>query len=255
MRGPLNPSTNYTCGLLVDGFDEPPAIMMPWNPPEYASWFAAFNMRKEKDLFAYRIDKKTVKVSGSIQEELDRLKGQKNFTYRASSKATLAGDAKIMLQIYRESWSKNFGFVPLSPKESDALVKELVTYLDPQYFVLFFHGDEPAGGMVAFPDYTPLLKRLNGGIGLLAPWHFLRTRKLSRRGYRIILFGIREEYRLLGLPLLVLDYMLEKAKSSPDFEWVEGSWVLEDNAAVDDLIEDFSGRITKRYRIYRKEIL
>ena len=160
-----------------------------------------------------------------------------------------------MLQIYRESWSKNFGFVPLSPKESDALVKELVTYLDPQYFVLFFHGDEPAGGMVAFPDYTPLLKRLNGGIGLLAPWHFLRTRNLSRRGYRIILFGIREEYRLLGLPLLVLDYMLEKAKSSPDFEWVEGSWVLEDNAAVDDLIEDFSGRITKRYRIYRKEIL
>ena len=142
MRGPLNPSTNYTCGLLVDGFDEPPAIMMPWNPPEYASWFAAFNMRKEKDLFAYRIDKKTVKVSGSIQEELDRLKGQKNFTYRASSKATLAGDAKIMLQIYRESWSKNFGFVPLSPKESDALVKELVTYLDPQYFVLFFHGDD-----------------------------------------------------------------------------------------------------------------
>lgn len=255
MRGPLNPSTNYTCGLLVDGFDEPPAIMMPWNPPEYASWFAAFNMRKEKDLFAYRIDKKTVKVSGSIQEELDRLKGQKNFTYRASSKATLAGDAKIMLQIYRESWSKNFGFVPLSPKESDTLVKELVTYLDPQYFVLFFHGDEPAGGMVAFPDYTPLLKRLNGGIGLLAPWHFLRTRKLSRRGYRIILFGIREEYRLLGLPLLVLDYMLEKAKSSPDFEWVEDSWVLEDNAAVDDLIEDFSGRITKRYRIYRKEIL
>ena len=255
MRGPLNPSTNYTCGLLVDGFDEAPAIMMPWNPPSYASWLAGFSMRKEKDLFAYRIDKKTVRVSGSIQEELDRLKGQKNFTCRVSSKATLAEDAKIMLQIYRESWSKNFGFVPLSSKESEALVKELVTYLDPQYFVLFFHGSDPAGGMVAFPDYTPLLKRLNGSIGLAAPWHFLRTRKLSRRGYRIILFGIREEYRLLGLPLLVLDYMLEKAKSSPDFEWVEGSWVLEDNAAVDDLIEDFSGRITKRYRIYRKEIL
>ncbi|MDE5878659.1 MAG: hypothetical protein K2G99_01315, partial [Desulfovibrio sp.] len=62
------------------------------------------------------------------------------------------------------------------------------------------------------------------------------------------------EYRLLGLPLLLLDAMLETARRRPDFQWVEGSWVLEDNVAIDDLIEDFSGRIVKRYRIYRREI-
>ncbi|MDO5484218.1 MAG: hypothetical protein Q4F27_04850, partial [Desulfovibrionaceae bacterium] len=70
---------------------------------------------------------------------------------------------------------------------------------------------------------------------------------------RIMLFGIMEEFRLMGLPLLLLDYMLETAARRPDFRWVEGSWVLEDNVAVNDLIEDFSGRITKRYRIYRRE--
>ena len=59
---------------------------------------------------------------------------------------------------------------------------------------------------------------------------------------------------LLGLPLLLLDYMLETARRKPEFQWVEGSWVLEDNVAIDELIEDFSGRITKRYRIYRREI-
>ena len=109
--------------------------------------------------------------------------------------------------------------------------------------------------MVALPDYTPLLKRLNGRLSPLLPWHYFRTRKLFGQGYRIILFGIREAFRLMGLPLLLFDYMLEKAKNSPDFQWVEGSWVLEDNAPVCDLIEDFSGTITKRYRIYRKDLV
>lgn len=255
MRGPLNPSTNYTCGLLVDGFAEPPAIMMPWNPREYAAWFERFHLRKEQDLFAYRILKQTAHMTPAVREELERLKQEGRFTARASSKKTLAEDVRTMLAIYRESWSRNFGFSPLSPAEAEVLVKDLTLYLDPQYFVLFFHEGEPAGGMVAFPDYTPLLKRLNGRLSLLLPWHYFRTRKRFGQGYRIILFGIREAFRLMGLPLLVFDYMLEKAKNSPGFQWVEGSWVLEDNAPVCDLIEDFSGTITKRYRIYRKELV
>ena len=112
----------------------------------------------------------------------------------------------------------------------------------------------PAAGMVALPDFNPLLKRLNGRIGLAAPWHFWKARKEIRGNYRIILFGIRPEFRLMGLPLLLLDYMLEQAAAHPDFKRVEGSWVLEDNTAIDDLIEDFSGRITKRYRLYRRDI-
>ena len=255
MRGPLNPSTNYTCGLLVDGFAEPPAIMMPWNPRSYAGWFERFHLRKEQDLFAYRILKQTAHMTPQVRGELARLKEEGLFTARASSKKTLAGDIRTMLDIYRESWSRNFAFSPLSPREAEELVKELTLYLDPEYFVLFFRGDEPAGGMVAFPDYTPLLRRLNGRLGPLLPWHYFRTRRLFGQGYRIILFGIREAFRLMGLPLLLFDYMLEKAKNSPDFQWVEGSWVLEDNAPVCDLIEDFSGTITKRYRIYRKNLI
>ena len=70
-----------------------------------------------------------------------------------------------------------------------------------------------------------------------------------------MLFGIREKYRLLGLPLLLFDYMLEQARKRPELEWVEGSWVLEDNVAVDDLIEDFGGILRKRYRLLRKDLV
>lgn len=254
MRGPLNPSANYTCGLLVDGFDLPPVIMMPWNPPYYAELLEGWHLRKEQDLFAYLIERDRLSPPDWLREEVGRLKAEARFTCRTSSKATLAADIRTMLDIYRESWAKNWGFSPLSDGEAENHVKELKGILDPEFFVLFFHNDEPAAGMVALPDMNPLLKRLNGKLGLSALWHWWQAREEIRGGYRIMLFGIKEEFRLLGLPLLLLDYMLEKARNKPDFQWVEGSWVLEDNVAVDDLIEDFSGRITKRYRIYRREI-
>lgn len=254
MRGPLNPSTNYTCGLLVEGFDVPPGLMMPWNPPYYVEMFNRFCLRKEQDLLAYHIYKDRLHIAPWLEAELARLKEKGDFTCRRSTKKTLAEDVATMLQIYGESWAKNFAFSPLSENESKALVKELVSFLDPRFFVLFFHNDEPAGGMVALPNFNPLLQRANGKMGITTLWHYLMTRKERRESYRIMLFGIREKFRLLGLPLLLFDYMLSQAKTQPDFKFVEGSWVLEDNAAVDDLIEDFGGEACKRYRLYRKDL-
>ena len=254
MRGPLNPSTNYTCGLLVDGFELAPTIMMPWNPSYYPELLESWHLRKEQDLFAYLIERSRISPPDWLNEEVARLKAEARFTCRTSSKATLTEDIRTMLELYKISWAQNWGFAPLSDGEADQLVKELKGILDTDFFVLFFHNNEPAAGMVALPDMAPLLRRLDGKLGLSTLWHWWRSREEIRGGYRIILFGIREEFRLMGLPLLLLDYMLEKARQKPDFQWVEGSWVLEDNVAVNELIEDFSGRLTKRYRIYRREI-
>ena len=254
MRGPLNPSANYTCGLLVDGFEHAPTIMMPWNPPYYAELFESWHLRKEQDLFAYLIERSRIAPPDWLNEEVSRLKAEARFTCRTSSKATLADDIRTMLELYKISWAKNWGFSPLSDGEAEHHVKELKSVLDPEFFVLFFHNNEPAAGMVALPDMAPLLRRLNGKLGVSALWHWWQSRAEIRGGYRIILFGIREEFRLMGLPLLLLDFLLEKARQNPDFQWVEGSWVLEDNVPVNELIEDFSGQLTKRYRIYRREI-
>lgn len=254
MRGPLNPSANYTCGLLVHGFDLAPTIMMPWNPPYYAELLETWHLRKEQDLFAYQIERSRLTPPEWLSEEVTRLKAEARFTCRTSSKATLAEDIRAMLELYKVSWAKNWGFSPLSDGEAEQHVKELKSVLDPEFFVLFFHNNEPAAGMVALPDMAPLLRRLNGKLGISALWHWWQSRAEIRGGYRIILFGIREEFRLMGLPLLLLDFMLEKARHHPHFQWVEGSWVLEDNAPVNDLLEDFSGELTKRYRLYRREI-
>lgn len=253
MRGPLNPSANYTCGLLVSGFDSPPAIMMPWNPQYYAELLESWGLRKEEDLFAYLIERDRMDTPQWLKDEVARVKAEGRFTCRCSGRSTLTGDIHAMLDIYSKSWADNWGFSPLSAEEAARHVKELKDVLDPEFFVLFFHNGEPAAGMVALPDMNPLLKRLNGKIGPLAPWHYFRSRAQFRQSYRIMLFGILPQYRLYGLPLLLFAHMLEIAASRPEFKSVEGSWVLEDNAAIDDLIEDFGGRITKRYRIYRRE--
>ncbi len=254
MRGPLNPSANYTCGMLVDGFELAPTIMMPWNPPYYPELLESWHFRKEQDLFAYLIERSTFNPPEWLHDEVARLKAEAHFTCRTSSKATLTEDIRDMLALYKDSWANNWGFSPLSDGEAEQHVKELKSVLDPEFFVLFFHDGKPAAGMVALPDMAPLLRRLNGKLGLSALWHWWRARAEIRGGYRTILFGIREEFRLMGLPLLLLDFMMEKAQHRPDFQWVEGSWVLEDNVPVNDLLEDFSGRLNKRYRIYRREI-
>jgi hypothetical protein len=254
MRGPLNPSTNYACGLLVDGFDLAPAVMMPWNPPYYAVLLERLRLRKEQDLFAWLIERDRIKSPDWLAAEIARLKAENRFTCRSSGKATLTEDIRAMLDIYRESWAENWGFSPLSRAESAQLVNELKRILNPQYFILFFHDNEAVGGVVALPDMNPLLKRLNGKIGITAPWHWWRALPEIRSGCRTILFGIKDTYRLMGLPLLLFDLLLETMRKNPRFQWVEGSWVLEDNTSTNDLLEDFSGRITKRYRIYRQEI-
>ena len=254
MRGPLNPSTNYTCGMLVSGFEYPPVLMMPWNPPWYPRLLETYPLFKEQDLFAYLIEREKLSPPEWLAEDVARLREENRFSFRTASKATMAGDIRSMLEIYRVSWANNWGFSPLSKEEADELVHELKGIVDPEFFVLFFHGDEPAAGMVALPDLNPLLKRLRGRLGLSTIWHWWQSRQQIRRGYRIMLFGIKPEYRLLGLPLLLFDYLLKTARKRPDLEWVEGSWVLEDNNAICDLIEDFGGVIQKRYRIYRQDI-
>ncbi len=254
MRGPLNPSTNYTCGMLVSGFEYPPVLMMPWNPPWYPRLLETYPLFKEQDLFAYLIEREKLSPPEWLAEDVARLREENRFSFRTASKATMAGDIRSMLEIYRVSWANNWGFSPLSKEEADELVHELKGIVDPEFFVLFFHGDEPAAGMVALPDLNPLLKRLRGRLGLSTIWHWWQSRQQIRRGYRIMLFGIKPEYRLLGLPLLLFDYLLKTARNRPDLEWVEGSWVLEDNNAICDLIEDFGGVIQKRYRIYRQDI-
>jgi hypothetical protein len=252
MRGPLNPSTNYEVGLLIEGFDYPPALMMPYNPPYYPRLVESCGFAKEKDLVAFLIE-----GDYRLPEWMDRL------AERIAKKASIYirrfrpkdenAEFALIKEIYNASWSGNWGFVPLSDDEMRVIQKSVMTFADPDLAFFIYYERDPAAVCVIFPDINPLLKRLNGRIGLLG---LLKTILYRREitGLRCLIFGIKDTYRQLGLPLLAVRHIFEVVRQKKKYRSLEMGWTLEDNEAVNTLIEEAGARPCKKYRIFRKPL-
>jgi len=250
VRGPLNPSTNYEVGLLVEGFDFPPALMMTYNPPYYSRLVESCGFAKEKDLVAFLID-----GDYRLPEWMDSLAGRiarkKGIHIRPFRPKDEDAEFALIKEIYNDSWSANWGFVPLSDEEMRDIRKRVTTFADPDLAFFINYEDDPAAVCVIFPDINPLLKRLNGRIGLLG---LLKTLLYRREitGLRCLIFGIKEKYRQLGIPMLALHHIFEVVRHKDKYRSLEMGWTLEDNEAANTLAVEAGARPYKRYRIFRK---
>ncbi len=252
IRGPLNPSTNHEAGLLIQGFDVPPSLMMTYNPPYYAELIESCGYCKEKDLLAFLIDS-----DYRLPGWMDRLAGKiaQKKGVRITNFLPTETDAELALirQIYNDAWSGNWGFVPLSEKEMEDIGKNIMDFADLDMAFFIYYEDEPAAFCLVFPDINPLLKRLNGRVGLLgALKYFLYKKEIV--GLRLFMFGIKEKYRQLGLPMLAFHHIYEVVRKKKKYRYMEMGWTLEDNEAVNSLIEEAGAKMSKKYRIYRKSL-
>ncbi|MBE3109498.1 MAG: acyl-CoA N-acyltransferase [Acidobacteria bacterium] len=252
MRGPLNPSTNYEVGLLIEGFDYPPALMMPYNPPYYPGLVESCGFTKEKDLLAFLIegDYRLPEWMDRLAERIARKQGIHIRRFRLKD-----ADAEFALvrEVYNASWSGNWGFVPLSEDEMRDIQKSVMAFADPDLAFFIYYEQDPAAVCVIFPDINPLLKRLNGRIGLLGLLKaILYRRKIT--GLRCLIFGVKDAYRQLGLPLLAVHHVFEVVRQKKKYRSLEMGWTLEDNEAVNTLIEDAGARPYKKYRIFKKPL-
>lgn len=253
LRGPLNPSMNYEVGTLVEGFDTPPSFMMTWNPVYYPELILLCGYRKEKDIYAYRFEKGH-EIPAWILEQAERLTSKGEFGIRPI-KADIRDEEEIRLvsRVYRECWADNWGYVPMSDEEVAHTIREFIPIFDPDMAFLLFHEQEAAGLCVIIPDINPLLKRLNGKLG---PGALIKKILYSSeiRGFRGLLFGLKEAYRQLGVPFFVLGYLLKTLRAKPGYEYMEMGWSLEDNAGINLLYEEAGSLANKRYRLYRKDL-
>ena len=252
LRGPLNPSTNYELGLLVEGFDYLPALMMSYNPPYYSRLVESCGFAKEKDLLAFLIDGdyRLPEWMDSLAGRIARKKGIRIRPFRPKDE-----DAEFALikEIYNDSWSANWGFVPLSDEEMKDIQKSVMTFADPDLAFFIYYEDDPAAVCVIFPDINPLLKRLNGRIGLLGLLKALLYRR-EITGLRCLMFGIKEKYRQMGIPMLAFHHIFEVVRKKDKYRSLELGWTLEDNAAVNTLAVEAGARPYKKYRIFRKSL-
>jgi GNAT superfamily N-acetyltransferase len=252
LRGPLNPSMNYEVGMLVEGFDAPPTLMMTYNPKYYPELVHHCGYRKEKDLLAYRFE------LGSALPEwtfalADKLAAREDITIRLGDRKNLETELRLMNRIYNECWSRNWGFVPMTDAEILETGRTLVHFWDRDLAFFLCHKEEPVGVCLILPDLNPLLKRLNGRLGLSALIKkYLYWSEIT--GLRGFLFGVKEEYRQMGLPWVALHHLVRVLRTKPQFRYIELGWNLEDNQAINRLYEEGGVMPSKRYRIYRKEL-
>jgi hypothetical protein len=252
MVGPLNFSTNEESGLLVEGFDIPPAILMTHARPWFGTLLERAGLRKEIDLYAYRMSPKA--APDNILRLAAKAQASSRLTIRTVDTRRLKAEIELVVDIFNDAWSENWGFVPFHPVEIDAMVGEIKPFFRPGYGRFVCIDGKPAAVMLALPDINGLAAKFNGRL-LPLNWMQLLVRMLREdvRGARIPLMGIRREHQHSPLAagvlaLLVRDFMAEARTKKLD--WVEFSWVLETNKAMNALGRMAAGDPVKTFRIY-----
>jgi hypothetical protein len=253
MRGPMNMNVNEEMGLLIDGYEGPPVIMMTYNPPYYQDLIERFGFTKAKDVNAYKLD---LDVLGPNLENMPKqiagaaaiAESRYHVKMRHISKEHLDEDVELVKPIYRAAWEKNWGALPMSDAEFAALVENLKAICDFNLTYLAFIDDKPIGVFLALPDFCQVALHLGGRLLPFGWINYLRyTPKID--GARVLIMGVLAEHRVKGVESLFYREGFKMAVQK-GIKWAEFSWILEDNYFVMRGIERLGGRIYRTYRVY-----
>jgi hypothetical protein len=255
MRGPMNPSTNYECGLLTDGFEHRPTFMTTWNPPYYASLCERAGHRKAKDLVAYHIPMgdRSWNMPASFERLAERALRKSRVGFRDLDMRRFDHELEVCWDVYNSAWERNWGFVPMSKEEFVHMARDMKPLIEPRYAFAAEVDGRTVGFMLAVPDYSGVLQRI--GTGRLFPTGALRLvlGKRRIREWRVMALGLRPEYRARGiLPLFAWEaYRRGRARQEVA---AEASWILEDNEPMNRPMVAMGTRIHRRWRVYDRAI-
>ncbi|MDH4233033.1 MAG: GNAT family N-acetyltransferase, partial [Nitrospirota bacterium] len=250
MRGPMNFSTNEECGFLIEGFDLPPMLMTPYNPPYYEKLMEKCGMDKAKDLYAYIHD-----VQETLPEKVLRvaaIAGKRGISVRPIEKKRFNEEMQVFRDVYNSAWAENWGFIPLTDDELFHLGKRLKQIAVPGLTLIAEDHGRPVGFLGLLPDFNFVLRHMRGR---LTPLTVIKALYYSRKitGLRLLLLGIKHEYRSKGVDAMLLREAFKGIRKG-GYKKVEFSWILEDNIPVQRIIEMADGRLYKKYRIYEKSL-
>jgi len=255
ISGPFNLSINQELGLLVDGFDTPPSLMMGHARPYYADRIEEDGYQKEKDLLAYIINTDS-KMTATAKRIIARTKDRIHI--RRLQKSNFVNELEIIRNIFNDAWSQNWGFIPWTEAEFEHLGKDLKMLADEELVKIAEVDGKPAAFIVVLPNINEIIRDLNGR---LLPFGWLkmlwRLKVKHPKSARIPMMGVCSQYHdsLMGAALafgVIFDTQQPIIKRG--IKEVELSWILEDNAGMRKIIESTSGRVYKTYRIYSKQL-
>lgn len=254
VMGPIDYSTNYVCGLLIDGFEHPPTLLTAHNPPYYARLIEVCGFHKEVDWYAWWFDPKDAPVS-RLRRLVEARMRRTPVKIRQINVKALPAESQRLSAVFNKAWENNWGFVPFTPAEAKHMAVEMRPIVDPRMTLIAEIDNQPVAFVICVPDMNVALQKINGRLTYLGfpvgltklLWYRHKVRKA-----RFVALGVLEEFRRTGIAeMLVLRVMEEGA--SRGFT-AELSMTLEDNVMVNRFIEKMGAKRYKTYRIYRRLI-
>jgi GNAT superfamily N-acetyltransferase len=253
LRGPANPSLNYECGLLIDGFDSPPTFMMTYNPPYYAQLIEGCGFCKSQDMYAYwghvnmlqQLDKK-------LQFIVDEAKRRFNVKLRNLDRSRFYEDVRMFLDIYNRSLVGTWGFSPMSEREIEHASKALKYLIVPELTAAAEVDGKMVGAVFGLLDFNPRVKRIDGRLFPFGFFRLLRNKRAIPR-VRLVSTNVVPEYQKWGLGLVLLNKLLPDALAY-GLQEAEFSWVLETNHLSKASLERGGAKLVKSWRMYDGEV-
>ncbi|HEV7222260.1 MAG TPA: GNAT family N-acetyltransferase [Pirellulales bacterium] len=249
MRGPANPSMNYECGLLVEGFDSAATFMMTYNPPYYAELLENYGFRKTHDLLAFiGFRDQLPKVESHLGSLAQQAQQRSGAIIRPLNPRRFMEDVELFLDLYNRSLVAMWGFVPLPAAELKMLAKSLRHLLVPELTLIAEVDGKGVGAVIGLPDYNPRIRYINGRLFPFGFVHLLKNRKGMKR-IRVLSINVVPEYQRWGLGLVLMRSLVPKALEI-GIEEAEFSWVSEDNTMAVLGLEKGGAQKYKTYRMY-----
>ncbi len=256
IRGPYNPSSNDEAGLLIDGFDSPPVILMTYNPKYYIQLFETAGYWKVMDMFAWKLTPDTAR-STKLLRVTEALRKRDHITIRPFDPKKFRAEVDRIKRLYNSAWEKNWGFVPLTDEEFEFLAADLKQIYDPGLIFFAEVGGETVGFSLTLPNINDAFHAgvpiPRGVLNLpIALWKLL-TNKKRIKSCRILPLGVTKEHRGRAIDAMLYSATIRAAEER-GYTYGEASWILENNDPMNRALAMMNGERYKTYRIYEKEI-
>lgn len=252
VMGPTNPGMMDTVGILVEGFEFDPGIMMPYNKDYYDELIMNAGFAKAMDLLAFRVTDETVSLDRIERAETIVRRRLPSLVIRKVNLKNFNEEVETVRTIFNQAWAKNWGFSPMTKEEFEHLAKDLKTIVDTDFAHVAEVDGQPVAFSIALPDFNQALKHTDG---TLLPFGILKLLYYGRKinQIRTALMGVIPEYQGKGIDALLHKEAIQNGLSR-NFRKSELSWVLESNVDMIRVAERIGGTVEKRYRMYKQEL-
>jgi len=256
LRGPTSFSVNDECGLLVQGFEASPTLMMPHNPRYYVQLLERAGFTKAKDLWVYQggSEERYVPVPERLARGTELIRQRQGISLRSLNLKEFDAEVERIKELYNAAWEKNWGFVPMTDHEIDHLADQFKPVVIPEMVPMAEKDGKLIGFGIALPDLNVVFRRHRSGrlfpmiVDLL--WS-LKMRRIRRA--RILLLGVHPDYRGKGIDAMLYHWIWTKSAERRIY-WGEAGWILEDNPAMNAGLEKMTFKVYKTYRLYDRPI-